>query len=140
MISGRFDDEDRPVVAGSVGLDWFDVSGPVTFLVDTGSSLSILSFADAARLSVDFTRFDVCSADTVAGTGDAESSVYLAQATISLREADGATLYSSSVTIGIAARSPRSQKIPDYSALGRDVLNELRLVVHRRRDVLAISR
>ena len=127
-------------MTGSVGLDRFDVSGPVAFLVDTGASISVLSFADASRLGVDFTQFDVCSADTVAGTGDAESSVYLEKATISLREAEGATLYSASITIGIAARSPRKRHIPDYSALGRDVLTELRLVVHRRKNVLAISR
>ena len=140
MISGRFDDEDRPVVMGSVGVDGFDASGPVAFLVDTGSNISILSFADASRIGVNYTEFDVGSADTIAGTADAESSVYLARATISLREADGATLYSSIVTIGIAARSPRSRENPDYSVLGRDVLNELRLVVHRRKNVLAIYR
>ena len=37
-------------------MDCLNVSGPVTFLVDTGANISLLSLADATRLGVDYAK------------------------------------------------------------------------------------
>ena len=70
-------------------MDCLDVSGLVTFLVDTGANISLLSLADATRIGVDYAKFNNCSAGTESGTGGAESVAYLVEAGISLPDAEG---------------------------------------------------
>ena len=126
-------------MAGSVDMDCLDVSGPVTFLVDTGANISLLSLADATRLGVDYAKFSNCNAGTVSGTGGAESVAYMVEAGISLPDADGGERLSFNIRIGVAQSGPRRPEARDYSVLGRDVLNEVRLVVERRRNLLTLG-
>ena len=121
-------------------MDCLDVSGPVTFLVDTGANISVLSFTDASRLGVDYDRFDNCSAGTVTGAGGVESAAYLVKAGISLSDAeDHGGQLAFSISIGVAQSGPLRPEAGDYSLLGRDVLNEVRLVVERRRNTLTLG-
>ena len=126
-------------MAGSVDMDCLEVSGPVTFLVDTGANISLLSLADATRIGVDYANFNNCSAGTVSGTGGAESVAYLVEAGISLPDAEGGEQLNSNIRIGVAKSGPRRPEARDYSVLGRDVLNEVRLVVERRRNMLTLG-
>ena len=121
-------------------MDYLDVSGPVTFLVDTGANISVLSFTDAKRLGVDYDRLENRSAGTVTGAGGAESAAYLVRASVSLSDADdGGGPLSFSISIAVAQSGPRRPEAGDYSLLGRDVLNEVRLVVERRRNMLTLG-
>jgi hypothetical protein len=121
-------------------MDSLNVSGPVTFLVDTGATISVLSLADATRLYVDYAKFNNCSDGTLSGPGDTESDVYLVEAGISLPYADGGERLNFNIRIGVAKHGPRRSGARDYSLLGRDVLNEVRLVVERRRNRLTLER
>jgi hypothetical protein len=121
-------------------MDCLDVSGPVTFLVDTGANISILSFADATRIGVDYARFNNGSAGTVTGIGGIESGVYLVEAGIALSDAGGGGRpLAFSIRIGVAQSGPHRPNARDDSVLGRDVLNEVRLVVERRRNILTLG-
>ena len=120
-------------------MDCLDLSGPVTFLVDTGASISLLSLADATRLGVDYAKFNNGSAGTVSGPGGAESVAYLVEAGISLPDAEGGERLNFNIRIGVAKSGPRRPQARDYSVLGRDVLNEVRLVVERRRNILTLG-
>ena len=120
-------------------MDCLEISGPVTFLVDTGANISLLSLADATRIGVDYANFNKCSAGTVSGTGGAESVAYLVEAGISLPDAEGGEQLNFNIRIGVAKSGPRRLEARDYSVLGRDVLNEVRLVVERRRNMLTLG-
>ena len=122
-------------------MDCLEISGPVTFLVDTGANISLLSLADATRIGVDYANFNKCSAGTVSGTGGAESVAYLVEAGISLPDAEGGEQLNFNIRIGVAKSGPRrlEPEARDYSVLGRDVLNEVRLVVERRRNMLTLG-
>ena len=94
------------------------------------------------RTSVsDYANFNKCSAGTVSGTGGAESVAYLVEAGISLPDAEGGEQLNFNIRIGVAKSGPRRLELEarDYSVLGRDVLNEVRLVVERRRNMLTLG-
>ena len=97
-------------MAGSVDMDCLEVSGPVTFLVDTGANISLLSLADATRIGVDYANFNNCSAGTVSGTGGAESVAYLVEAGISLPDAEGGEQLNN-IRIGVAKSVPAGQRL-----------------------------
>lgn len=119
-------------------MDSIGASGPVRFLVDTGANVSTLSRTDAIRLQIDYRRFGSQRPKPVIGTGGAQSPAYSTKAGISLPHYDRGESLSFSILMAVAQRGPRIPEA-DYSVLGRDVLNEIRLVVHRRSSILTLE-
>lgn len=136
VVRGSFGDQGRPLVDGTIYLSRLGISGSVRFLVDTAANISLLSFADAIRLGVNYARFNNRRAERVGGTGGA-AGAYLEKATISLRDSDG-VLDAFRITMGVAQKAPNQPEV--LSVLGRDVLDGVRLVVDKERRELTLER
>lgn len=136
VVRGSFGDQGRPLVDGTIYLLRLGIAGSVRFLVDTAANISLLSFADAIRLGVNYARFNNRRAERVAGTGGV-GGAYLEKATVLLRDPDG-VLDAFRISIGVAQRAPDQPEA--LSILGRDVLNGVRLVVHKERGERTLER
>ena len=105
-----------------------DVGAPVSvqFIVDTGSSKTFLSHADALRSGVNFTRF--VDDDRKAGTGIGGDLDYYDLPGSMLFQAGG-QFWKCDLDIGITCPTCALRPLP--SLLGRDILNAWECITYR---------
>ncbi len=125
MIEGRFGDTTgAPYLEARVFFPRLKLRGLVSFLVDTGATVTIFMPTDSKKLGIDFTSLrNLTTHEGFGGTAQAfrESAV--------LSFSDRHHIYSYLVTVRISALTTRHHRFP--SLLGRDILRSGRLVVDR---------
>ena len=123
MIPGRFGDTSgRPYVEGRLHFPRFDLTGDVSFLVDTGADASLVSPGDASRIGADFDRLEG-RAESVGLGGPVECFVEPAWIVFAGGDSE---VYVYALDIEIAPPSPDALALP--SLLGRDILDRWRMV------------
>lgn len=123
MIRGRFGDTSgAPYIEGYVFLQRLSIDGLISFLVDTGSDVTVLMPVDSAKLGIIFT--DLVNRTESEGIGGLAAG-YEELATVSF--ADGNYTYSYAINIEIAEPNATNDHFP--SILGRDIINRWRCTV-----------
>ena len=131
VINGYFGEQGRPLVNVGVQLPGtLRKIRSVSFLVDTGADRTLLSYEDAHRLRVSYAnRGNPVRCSGVGGP----VGVFPERAVLIFKGTVGRLLMLE-LEIGILQRVPDAESIP--SLLGRDLLDEFRLVVDRRAEEL----
>jgi hypothetical protein len=123
MLRGRFGDTTgRPYIEGHLSIPSLQVSGSVSFLIDTGSDCTVPMQLDAARLKIDYSRLSKRVEST--GIGGLSNDFVVPAAL--LFSDPGVKIYGYSVDLRIAEPKPELRTTP--SLLGRDVINHWRIV------------
>lgn len=123
MIEGRFGNTSgRPYVEGRVYFPRFDLSGDISFLVDTGADASLLNPSDVMRMGVDLDLLEG-AAESVGLGGAIQCFVEPAWVIFT---ADDGTAYIYEVGLEIAPAQPDTLDLP--SLLGREILDRWRMV------------
>lgn len=120
MIKGRYGDTTgSPFLEGRVFIPSLNLDGNVSFLVDTGADNTVLSFMDAIKLGVDFTKLTDRSVSYGIG---GRSEDFLVPARVLFLERDKAIYeYRITLAIPVPIYDPDLESIP--SLLGRDVIS-----------------
>lgn len=134
MLIGRFGDTTgRPYLEGRLIIPRLEVTGEISFLVDTGADQSLLSPLDGQRLRLDYSRLGN-EGESIGMGGIVQN--FQEQAFLTFSDA-GRTLYAYAVNIAIATPSPDIMDLP--SLLGRDVVDHWRMVYEPDRDLLTFT-
>jgi predicted aspartyl protease len=125
MLRGRFGDTTTtPFIEASVHFPRLDLRGYVSFLVDTGASGTVLMPLDSRKLAVNFSLLkNRKTSRTVGGPADG----YMEEAVLGFLDRDKSTIFAYEIEIQIFEPTRDNAALP--SLLGRDVLNQWRLVV-----------
>ncbi len=125
MLTGRFGDTSgAPYLEARVAIPRLRLNGLVSFLVDTGADGTILMPADSRKLSVNFRMLR--NPTTSEGIGGPAKG-YNEQMIFSF--SDRKFVYSYLFDVEIASPTPHNHRFP--SLLGRDILDQWRLVIER---------
>jgi hypothetical protein len=125
MLEGRFGDPSgAPYVEARVAIPRLRVNGLISFLVDTGADGTILMPADSLRLAIDFRalRRPMIS-EGIGGPARGFNEQMI------LSFSDRKFIYSYLLDIEVAAPTKRNHRFP--SLLGRDILDQWRIVLER---------
>ena len=134
MLLGRFGDTTGcPYIEGRLILPRLKTGGDISFLVDTGADQTLIHPLDGLRLSIDYPKLSDTS-ESVGVGGIAQNFVEPALVVFS---EPGRMLYVYTVVVAIAPPSPDIMNLP--SLLGRDILNQWRMVVEPHRDILTFT-
>jgi hypothetical protein len=118
MLEGRFGDTSgRPYIEGRILIPRLQVSGDVSFMVDTGADKTVLMPLDADRLRVDYSLLS--NTVNIVGIGGAVRN-FVEAAHLVFAE-PGLCLHIYNINLNVCAPSPDIETIP--SLLGRDVLD-----------------
>ena len=125
MLEGRFGDTTgAPYLEARVFFPRLKLRGLVSFLVDTGATVTVLMPADSRKLEIDFTSLrNPTTNEGIGGIAQA----FKERAVLSF--SDRRHIYSYLVTIQISAPTARNHRFP--SLLGRDILRSGRFVMDR---------
>lgn len=135
MIHGQFTSNGRPMVTATVGLPGINAYGPVTFLLDTGATKTVIHPKDARTLEIDFEKL---KNETYSLGVGGRAKAFMERAELIFREADELTRQEFSTTIAIAEPSPHNFNYP--SLLGRDILNQWTTLYDPRNNSLTLFR
>jgi hypothetical protein len=125
MLRGRFGDTTgRPYIEAHLSIPSLQVSGSVSFLIDTGSDCTVLMQLDAARLKINYSRLSKRVEST--GIGGLSNDFVVPAAL--LFSDPGVKVYGYNIELRIASPKPELRTTP--SLLGRDVINHWRMVYH----------
>lgn len=134
MLIGRFGNTTgRPYIEGRLIFPRLQIRGDISFLVDTGSDRSLLNPVDGNRLRIDYSRL-----------GDEEDSVGVGGISRNYQEREvlvfsepRRVLYIYTVNLAIAPPSPDIMDLP--TLLGREILDQWRLVCEPTRGILTAT-
>jgi hypothetical protein len=132
LIRGRFE-QGAPVVDCFISIPAMGINSPepITLLVDTGASLSLLQPADALRLGIDPARLaDDPRSELVGGVGGSTRVVVTTMLLDFAEDVARGRPYRH--PIGVAGTAPSNATLP--SILGMDFISHFRLTVARRDD------
>lgn len=134
MLHGRFGDTSgRPYLEGLLILTRLNIRSEISFLVDTGSDVTLLNPLDGFRMGVDYSRL-TGHADT-GGIGGGMK-CFLEPALVVFREADRLVTYNIDY---FHISHPEDVDDTLNSILGRDVLDRLRMVYNPSADQLTFT-
>ena len=123
MLVGRFGDTSgRPYIEGRLHFPRFELTGDVSFLVDTGADASLISPGDVLRIGVDVDLLEG-RAEAV-GLGGAIQCFVEPVWVVFTDDAGSVHIYS--LVAEIAPVGPDTLDLP--SLLGRDILDRWRMV------------
>jgi len=123
VITGRFGDTSgRPYIEGRLYLPRLNISGDISFLVDTGADASILMPSDSKRLGIPFDRLE---GDNVCGGIGGEVHCFTERAVIVFSDPNIA-LYAYDLDIDIMQDDPQMEDVS--SLLGRDALDRWKII------------
>ena len=123
MLRGRFGDTSKaPYLEGRLVIPSLDLQGKVSFLLDTGSKVTVLAPADAKRMRLDYGPLTE-SDDALHGIGGS-ARIYETNAIVVF---DGLQKITYSFVIQLAILHPSETTIRLPSILGRDILNRCRI-------------
>lgn len=132
MLLGRFDLNGEPFVSAVLRLPRLGVQGPVSFLLDTGASGTVLMPPDTARLNIQFAQLgNQVTNQGVGGPGQA----YSEPAFITM--GDDTYEYTFQINLSIAQRTTYNITYP--SLLGRDVANRWRYLYDPQKGEIRIK-
>lgn len=115
MFRGRFDDlSGGPIIDVHLTIKNLNIDGPVEFLLDTGSDVTVLMPSDAKRLGVDFSKLTQTRTSYGVG-GKAED--FIIPAVLIVNDEDETHAYR--FALRIAKSIPEIEDAP--SLLGRDI-------------------
>ena len=123
-ISGQVATNGMLMLNGYVSLKRHNIEGMVSFLVDTGADVTTIMPKDAQKMGIDYSRLGM--ADTVEGVGG-PAKCYDAAAIVSFLNDDGESI-EHRIFVEIIEPDPRGPNLNLPSLLGRDVINEYRMV------------
>jgi hypothetical protein len=133
MLRGRFGDTTgRPYLEGRLILPRLGVRGDISFIVDTGADRSLLMPLDGIRMGINYAGL----------TGNVES-IGIGGVTHNFEEeaivifADPRNIYIYLIDLEIAAPTSEIERIP--TLLGRDILDQWRMVYHPARNRLSFT-
>jgi predicted aspartyl protease len=138
VIRGSFEgDTARPTVTARVALTTQLVDGEVKFLVDTGAEGTTIAPRDAASLGIDHSQIQ--GLELMKGISGF-AAVYVTRGAVILDDLDqGLCTFLVDLSI-LAADDVDTEIVEDTpSLLGRDVLDRVRMIYHRRGDGLLIE-
>ena len=122
MITGRFGDTSgRPFIEARLYLPRLNLSGDVSFLLDTGADASILMPADAKRLGLPFNQLE---GDNECGGLGGTVHCFVERALLVFSDPKKA-LYAYELDIDIMHDDPQMEDVP--SIVGRDVIDRWRI-------------
>ena len=131
MIRGEFTRDGSPTVEAIVSIPGTNAYGSVKFLVDTGSTRTVIHPKEARALEIDFGRL---KNETYSSGVGGRAKAFMEKAELIFREDDGQTLKKHLLTIAIAEPSEQNLSFP--SLLGRDILNRMTMVYDPRNNTL----
>ena len=135
MITGWFDESNRPFVQCRVYIPRLRLSGAVAFLFDTGADVTSLHLQDSQSLDV---PFDQLGAQT-SSRGVGGLAPYFIEPALLVFE-DGSRIQIYDLDLRIAEPSQGNQLLP--SLLGRNVIHQWSVLynaVNRRLDCLVLT-
>ena len=132
MLHGRFGaTTNSPYFEARISIPKLNVSGHVSFLLDTGADTTTLMPADGVRLGLPWD--DLSKGNPMPATGiGGQTEVFVAPASVTFRTED--ELYGYSVPVCIVPKAPDRMHMP--SLLGRDIVNQWRLAYDNPGNVL----
>ncbi len=134
MLHGRFGDTSgRPYLEGLLILTRLNIRSEISFLVDTGSDVTLLNPLDGYLMGVDYSKL-TGHADTGGIGGDMEC--FLEPALVVFGEADRLVTYNIDY---FHISHPEGVDDTLNSILGRDVLDRLRMVYNPSADQLTFT-
>lgn len=138
MIAGSFSLGGLPLVRGWVAIGRPLVQYPTTFLLDTGSYNTLFHYPDVEYAGVDPQALEEAGVPaTSMGIGGSAEYVVV-PARVYLTDNDTGFPEAYDIDLHVAAASQAGSHIP--SVLGRDILDQHRIVYDRRADHLQLDR
>lgn len=135
IVHGHFGERGRPNLTVGVRLLRLRKYGPITFMVDTGATRTVLSFEDARGLGVSYASLAQAGAGRMV-TGSV--GFFPESAELIFEDVQAGLSHALGLQIGIRQRlSSGDPALP--SLLGRDILENFRLVMDRREGVLSLA-
>jgi hypothetical protein len=133
MLRGRFGNTTgAPYLEGHVSFPRFGARGLVSFLIDTGADGTVMMPADTKKLGVNFGSLR--NPTTSEGIGGAANG-FNEQAVLSF--SDNHYVYAYLITIEISSPTKNNHRFP--SLLGRDLLDQWRLVLDPSRKIINLT-
>lgn len=129
MLEGRFGNTSgAPYIEARISFPRLRLSGPVSFLVDTGADATVLMPADTRRLGVDFRALrNPTTSEGIGGPAHGFNELVL------LSFSDRRYIYSYRFRIEISAPASYNYHFP--SLLGRDIIQQWRFVMNDKRRI-----
>ena len=133
MVYGRFDDTTgRPYIDARLSIESLACDGHVSFLLDTGADSTTLMPLDGSQLRIDYEDLNFVTPMSGAG-GSVNCAVEEATLLFSSDEA----IYGYRIHLNICERSDKLMTLP--SLLGRDVIDNWRIVYDKPNSILEVS-
>jgi len=129
-----------PFVQAALFSPRLNLQGLINFMIDTGADNTTLSLMDVERLNVNYRRLKRRSRVEIAGFGG-DQWCYGEEAIVILRDEDANTyIFPIDVHIPVKGKKheQREQQRRLVSVLGRDVINQCKLIVNFHEGVLEI--
>lgn len=135
MLTGSFDPATRrPFLEGLLVVPGLNASGPVSFLVDTGSDVSCLMPADGMQLGINYRTLAGPKGNTIGVGGGANPFEFRA---VVIFAGNNASVFYYVIKLQVYPRKGKLLPLP--SLLGRDVLDRWRMVYDPSKDRLRFT-
>jgi hypothetical protein len=128
MLRGRYGNTSTaPYIEGYVNIPRLNIAGPISFLIDSGSDVTVLMPIDSIRLEIDFVSLiNRTESEGIGGlaVGYEETAI--------ITFSDRHHIYSYAVDVEISAHTNHNAQFP--SLLGRDIINRWRCTLDFERN------
>jgi hypothetical protein len=133
-VRGRFGDTSgRPYIEGRLIIPRLNITTDISFLIDTGSDLTVLNPLDGFRMEVDYSQL-IGDREVVGVGGLCHNYV---EPTIVVFSEPQKFLYVYNIELEITPPNPEIMDIP--SLLGRDILNQWRMTYNPSKNRLTFN-
>lgn len=141
-IYGYWGELDAPVIMAEVVYERLNIKKFVRFIVDTGSSKTILIERDLKRMGIEYSHLQKSDKPSI-GIGGAVETYFIPSVKL-IFSTDVGTYTEKLKNIYVLRHEPKNKKDEERikripSLLGRDVLDKYTLVVNKKRGLVVIT-